>query len=343
MFNFKSMLSPKDLSWIGRRLCAFLVGSPDEIKPELLGRDEICSRFDPEEAYEALKKAHAFLTSMITETLSMPEDNEGRIAVLEKSLYKIALLWVVGVCGELFSEGSERCLSFKKPLRSKIGELPSDYTQPFLDIEENGCWTEYFKGNSSVKDYNSCNNGLLHFDDGLTALGIHLFAKKCAQKCWYSETDIDDPVKNWAGPFYRADMRIFNCGERLLYDVSEQAAGYSDEMKKNLLKVYHFVKDNYPEYLPRERVYYGIGIISGISFVSKKTNRVLGTINIGYNDFSFSVLLDISRASGKVREALAETFGKGYQDSSLQIASEADADYVIKIMDIKAKYGSLTT
>ncbi|MDF2686243.1 MAG: hypothetical protein K0S55_1424 [Clostridia bacterium] len=55
MFNFKSMLIPKNLTWFARSLNAFLVEFPNEITPDLLKQETICSKHDSEEAYEALK------------------------------------------------------------------------------------------------------------------------------------------------------------------------------------------------------------------------------------------------------------------------------------------------
>jgi hypothetical protein len=149
--------------------------------------------------------------------LVMPEQEEGRMTVLEKVFSKIDLFWGLVFYGELYEERNEYCLSFiKSNLKSHAKTLPSSYLKSFENIRENNCYTEYFRGEKEAKDYKSCNNGILHFDNRLIALGIYLYIKKVTQKRWYWDDDkagtyakelAYDPVKHCAEPYHRLDMR----------------------------------------------------------------------------------------------------------------------------------------
>jgi hypothetical protein len=247
------------------------------------------------------------------------------------------LLWVVGFCGGIFHVGNEYCLTFKKPLRSKDEQFPANYAQTLLDINENGCWVEYFKNDKSAADYKSCNNGIIHFNDGLTALGIHLFAQKCAGKNWYlNYVHLDDPVKHHAGPFHRTDMRIFICGGEPEFNAHELLGGYSDAMKGYFMKVCDFMKSRHPEYYPKTYNPYG-PVSGGIGFESEDGRNFLAGITMGDGEDYYNFLPKLTGASGKLKKALTEELGKDYKDCWLRITNEADADYAIKIMDIKAK------
>jgi len=353
MYDFKNVGMTKDLSWFARRYNALLVGFPEEITPEILQKDDVCSRFDSEEAFDALKSAHVFLTSIAAEMLLMPVCEEEKMAVLEKVFSKIDLLWGLGFYGELYEEGNEYCLSFEKSgLKTNEKTLPSSYAKSFENITENGCYVDYFKGEKSVKDYKSCDRGILHFDDRLIALGIYLYIKKVAQKRWYWDEDKAGgytevlpykPVKHCVEPYYRVDMRVFICGERLKYDVIEHLAGYNDKIKKDFMTICNWVKENHPECKAGQGFWDYINC--SISFAASPKHRMLGGFGIGSVEDS----IEFSGSHhGKETEIINKEVdftgikrnnGLGY---SFIIDNDADIKRATQIMDIKAKYGRNT-
>ena len=315
MLDFKKKSMPTDLSWFARRYNALIVDFPKEITPEVLKADNICSRFDSEEAAEALKSAHGFLASVAEEILSMP-DNDDKMAVITKVFLKINFLWGLGYYGDLHEEGNEYCLAFeKKNLQNHRRTLPKSYAVAFDAIRENGCYAEYFKDGEEVKDYKNCDTGVMHFDDRLTALGIYLFVKKCAQKRWYWEEDkagsyteklAYDPVMHCVEPYHRIDMRVFVCGERLKYDIYEHLAGYSDKITGYFKIIYDFIKDNYPDCQPGQGFYNYI--CCSVNFMASLKHSMLGGIGLGHNERSIGFY---GSMSDKVREAAVAELGIG--------------------------------
>ena len=293
MMNFDKKTMPNDLLWFVKRYNALLVEFPKEITPELLKKDDICSRYDSEEAINSLKSAHDFLTSIASEMLIIPEQQEERLTVIEKVFSKIDLIWALGFYGELKNEGNEYYLAFSKPLKGNAKTLPANYSKSFDNITENGCWVEYFKNGKEVKDYKACGNGVIHFDNGLTALGIYLYIKKCTQKRWYWEEDIAGnytkalayiPVMHCAEPYHRADMRIFICGERLKYDYLEHTAGYKEEMVGYFKQIYEFIEKDYPQCLPCQGFFNYVNC--SVTFSLSAKHRMLGQIGVGGDEHS---------------------------------------------------------
>lgn len=344
MLDFEKVSMPTDLSWFARRYNALIVGFPMQITPEALKKDDICSRFDADEATEALKSAHSFLSSVADEMLNLA-DNENKMAIIEKTFLKIDFLWSLGYYGKVCEEGNEYCFAFeKKNLRNHRRTLPKSYTAAFDAISENGCYAEYFKNGEEVKGYKNCDNGMLHFDDRLTALGIYLFVRKCAQKRWYWDEDAAgsyteklayDPVMHCTEPYYRVDMRVFVCNERLKYDIYEQLAGYSDEIVGYFKMIYDFVKILYPDCLPKQGFYNYI--CCAVNFMADLRHNMLGAVGLGHNEHSIGFY---GSMSGKVKEAaIAELGDEMKQSDWFDIASGENAEYAIKIMKIKAEYG----
>lgn len=285
----------KDFSWFAKRYNALLVGFPDEITPEILKSDTVCVGYDSADVYEGLKNAHDFLTSIASEMLSTPENEEEKIKHLNKVFSKIDLLWALGFYGELTGHGNEYCILFRKPLKNTVQTLPDSYTESFVNITENGCRIEYFKGSAEVRDYKSCDYGILYFDDRVTALGIYLFVKKCAQKRWYWNEDKAggyakksgfEPIKHCVEPYHRADMRIFTCGERLKFDIMEELSGYSDEFKSWFKKIYDFVKENYPDCIPQNNGFFGY-INCAVTFGVDSSHRMIGQVGVGSDENRF--------------------------------------------------------
>jgi len=219
----------------------------------------------------------------------------------------------------------------------------------FENITENGCWAEYFKGEKEVKDYKPCDRGILHFDDRLTALGIWLFVKKCAQKRWYWAEDkaggyanvlAYDPVKHCAEPYHRIDMRVFVCGERLKYDIIEQLGGYSDKIKNDFTAICGWVKENHPECAPGQGFWDYINCTVGFSAGS--TYRILAGIGVGACEDYFEFY---GSNFGKETEIIEKEvdFGGVKRSNNLGysfiIENEADIKRAIQIMEIKAKHG----
>jgi len=286
MINFNRI--PKDLPWFAKRYNALLVEFPKEITPLVLKKDDLCSGHDPEEVYDALKSAHGFLTSIASELLSMPEQDEEGKKHIEKVIYKLETLWGLIFSSELNEEGNEYSITFKKPLMSGLKTLPPNYSKSMQHLQENGCWIEYLKDGKEAKDFKSCDNGILHFDDRLTALGIYLFIKKCAQKRWYGKEDKAGgytkklqytPILHCVEPYYRTDLRVFTCGERLIFDTIEELAGYNDDFKRYFRKIYDFVAKNYPDCIPENGIF---GFIHcSVTFGVDAEHRMIGQIGIG--------------------------------------------------------------
>ena len=346
MYNFNNKGMTKDLIWFAKRFNALLVKFPEEITPEILEKDDICSRYDPEEAFEALKSAHKFLFSIANEMLSMPEHDDGRMAVLEKAFSKLDLLWGLVFYGGICESGNEYCISFTKSgLKNDAKTLPSSYLKSFENITENGCRTEYLKGGGEAKDYKSCDGGVLYFDDNLTALGIYLFIKKVMQKRWYWDEDKAGnyteslayaPVKHCAEPYHRADMRVFICGERLKYDFYEHLAGYGDEIIGYFNMIYDFVKENYPECLPSGQGFWDY-INCTVSFSASPKHQAMGGIGLGGSEYFMGFYCSKDK---NVRKAALEEFGlENVRGEFFDIKNQADVEYAVKIFEIKAKHG----
>ena len=373
MINFNSI--PKDLSWFARRYNALLVEFPKELTPSLLEKDDLCSRYDSEEAYKALKSSYNFLTSIAAEMLSMPEPTEEKIALIEKVFSKIDMLWGLGIYSELRYDGNEYSITFKKPLKSGLITLPLSYSKSFQNITENGCWCEFFNGGEETKDFKACDNGVLHFDDRLTALGIYLFIKKCAQKRWYWAKDKAGgytkkrqytPVIDCVAPYRRADMRIFVCDERIKFNSREVTAGYNDTLKNCFYKICDHVEINYPDCMPSNHS------TDGVTFGVDTEHRMIGQIGIGQSEDHLGVyaamtgkemetlLADIDSFGEKVvmqflhesecacnlcKNKIGEIIyrGKKYNrvykntENRFSIENENDAELAIKCIDIKAE------
>jgi len=345
MYDFKNKGMTKDLVWFAKRFNALLVEFPAEITPEILRKDDICCHYDPEEAYAALKSAHGFLTSIVAEMLSMPEHDDGRMAVLEKVFSKIDFLWGLVYYGEINQSGNEYCISFvKSDLKSNIKTLPSSYPKSFGNITENGCWVEYLKSGVEAKDYKSCDGGIVHFDDNLTALGIYLFVKKVMQKKWYSDEDKAgnytqvleyDPVKHNIEPYHRTDMRVFICGDRLKYDFYEHFAGYGDEIIGYFDVIYDFVKENYPECLPSGQGFWDY-INCTVGFMASPNHNALAMVGFGGSEHIIGFYCS---DNAKVREAALKEFGAEYKGAFSDIRNMADVEYAVKMLEIKSKHG----
>lgn len=373
MFDVKDKY---ESGWLCRRFCTLLVEFPSEITLDVLKQDDICIMYDAEEAYTALKSAHDFLTEIVHELLTISNDKPKKIDVV---FSKIDLLWALGFYAELYQVDNEYCLRFSKSaLKSGKKTLPSSYAASFQNITDNGCYIEYFKNGQPVKDFKLCDNGILRFDNQLTALGLYMFIKKVAQKRWYCETDIAggyakgvfEPVNHCIEPYYRIDMRIFTCENRLRYDIFEQLAGYSDQFKGYFKTIYCFVKDHYPDCLPNPAIYRYIGC--SVTFGVDTSHRMIGQLGVGHNEHWFGfygaltgkevkmALEQIDSLSEKiVRQFLHEkscncelcqkkvgvisykgklynNLYKGYENR-FTIENEDDVQQAIKILDIKAK------
>lgn len=154
-----------------------------------------------------------------------------------------------------------------------------------------------------VNSYKTCDRGVLYFDDKLTALGVYLFVQKAIQKRWYWKNDIAgnyskvlgfEPVKHCAEPFYRVDMRIFTCGERLTFDYFEHLAGYSDILTGYFKTIYKFIEKNYPQCLPAQGFFKYISC--SVTFSENNGRRMLGQIGIGGSENNLGFYTGLTRA-----------------------------------------------
>jgi len=320
MIDFDKKSMPTDLSWFARRYNALVVDFPKEITREILKSDDLCSRYDPDEALEALKRAHEFLTSIAEEMLILSDNYDVKMAVIENVFSRMDLLWTMGIYGEICEIENKYCIIFKKPLQSNEKTLPSNYTKSFYNIGVNGCYVDFFYNDTPAKDYKSCNNGILHFDDRLTALGMYIYVKKCA--------------RTYVNSFYRADMRMFVYDKWPKYDIYEQLAEYNNELIECFALIYDFVKNNHPECLPDVGCFNYV--CSTVNFWIDKKHAQLGAIGLGQNKDSIGFY---GAMSGAVREAAIAQFGDKLRGDWFNISNKTDAEYAIEIMKIKAKYG----
>jgi hypothetical protein len=325
MIDFKNVGMTKDLTWFAKRYNALIIEFPEDITPDILEQNHICSSYDLEDAYKALKSAHSFLTSISAEMFLMSKQNEKKMELLEKVFSKIDLFWALGLYGDLYEEENEYNFAFKKPLISKGKYLPSSYIKSLNNVSENGCWIEYFKNDKEVNDYKSCDRGVLHFDDRLTALGIYLFVRQ-----------INYDVKL----YYRIDMRSFIKSGSEKNDILELLSGYSDSTKKYFLRISNYIKENYTDCLPQ--IGYWDYINCTINFMVSPKKRVLAGIGIGSKEDYFEFFCS---HNGKETEMiLREVDFTGIKrdsglDYSFIIENETDIKRAIHIMDIKYKYG----
>ena len=371
--------------WINKRRCALLVDFPADLTPEILKNDDVCSQYDPEEAYYALKSAHTFLTGI---THGLLENTE---TANEKVYNKLRLIWYfLERCGELKEESNSYCFYFTKEnlyiVRPETGKkvswgwIPKNYPQDFAFISENGCYVEYYKNGDSTESFKICDSGALFFDDRLTALGLKLFYNKVIQKRWYQKYDIGGRYNANTGlrpkackeVFDRADMRIFNCGERLEYNVEELLAGYNDELKNCFMKIYNFVKDNYPDCMPYINNMEH-GVICSANFAVDENHRMIGQINFGSQETYFDAFIWLSGKETEMMRDNIESFSEKYalrvlhetscecdectvngagqayyqgklykmawksNENRFLIETEEDANYAIQCMKIKAE------
>ncbi|MCL2775433.1 MAG: hypothetical protein FWD71_19125, partial [Oscillospiraceae bacterium] len=367
--------------WINNRRCGLLVDFPSDLTSEILKNDDVCSQYDPEEAYDALKLAHAFLTGITNELLENTETAD------EKVYNKLRLIWyLLERAGELKEEANSYCFYFKKEnlyqlngagKKNNAGWIPKNYPQDFKLLSENGCYVEYYKTGNPTKSFKACDSGALFFDDRLTALGLKLFFNKVIQKRWYQKYDIGNRYSAYTGlrpkackeVFDRIDMRIFNCGDRLEYDIVELLVGYSDELKKCFIKIYNFVKDNYPDCMP----YIAIGAGCSANFAVDEKHRMIGQINFGGDEKFFDAFIWLSGKETEMVRDNIESFSEKYalrvlhetscecyactaqglgqvsyrgklykmgwksNENRFKIETEEDTDYAIQCMKIKAE------
>lgn len=299
MFNIEERYG---VSWFNRRYCGLLVDFPAIISPEILKKDPLCEQHDPEEAYLSLKSAHSFLTGIAHEFLSITEETDDKQTAYYNVFSKLDLLWSLCFFGQVKEDSNEYCYYFSKSAFPKIKweVLPDSYVKAFRNISDN-CYVEYFKNDKPVDNYKVCDRGIVRFDDRLTALGLHLFYKKNIQKRWYLEEDIGatrysentgynpetGSITANRDIFNRGDMRIFNCGDRLRYNVIELLAGYGDELKKCFKKIYNFVEENYPDCMPFTR----IGVVCSFTFGVDSKHRMIGQVNVGKNENHFDAYI----------------------------------------------------
>ena len=371
--------------WNNKRRCGLLVDFPADLTPEILKNDDVCSKYDPDEAYNALKLAHTFLTRITNELLENTETAD------EKVYKKFKLIWYLLHCFGIKEESNQYCIYFKKEDLHNIkgannkngaGWIPKKYPEDFALISENGCYVEYYKNGDLTENLKSCDSGELFFDDRLTALGLKLFFNKVIQKRWYQKYDIGGRYRANTGltpntckeVFDRADMRIFNCGDRLEYDIKELLVGYSDELKRCFMKIYNFVKDNYPDCMP----YMPVGVGCSANFAVDEEHRMIGQINFGFQETYFDAFIWLSGKETETMRDNIELFSEKYairvlhetscecdactveglgqvyyrgklykmawksNENRFLIETEEDADYAIQCMKIKAECGMNT-
>jgi hypothetical protein len=344
MFDFSKKSMPDDAAWFAKRYRSLIVVFPEAISADVLRNDDVCSPFDPAEAYDALKSAHEFLRSVAEEMHRLSDESE-RIAVIERTFLKLDLIWGVACYGDILRDGDGYYISFDKSnlKNRKQLSLPKNFAAAFDAITESGCRVRYFKDEREVGDYRTCTDGHLHFPDNLTALGVFLFVKKCTQKRWYwdfdragsyTSDDSFDPVIHSIEPYNRIDMRVFTCGDRLKFDIYEQLAGYGDELVGYFKTIYEFVRDNYPECMPVQGFYNYV--CCSVNFMADLKHAMLGALGVGHSENAIGFY---GAMSGEVKAAAAAEFGADLRGERFPISCESDVEYVIKFMKTKARHG----
>lgn len=300
MLDITAKSANYELSWFAKRYNALLIDFPENITSYTCANDDVCAVYDSEDAYEALKSAHVFLNDIANKLIERPAD-ENKLNFIDAVFSKIDLIWALGLYGSLCFADNEYYLSFdKSSLKTGNKTLPESYGASFMNILDNGCCAEYFKAGKSVKNFKSCDRGFLYFNGRLTALGIYLFIKKLIQKRWYWDEDIAGgyskgdfiPAVHCAEPYYRIDMRIFTCGERLKFDIFEQLAGYSVEFINYFKIIYNFVRDKYPQCLPEQGFWKYISCSVGFKIDVK--HRMLGQLGVGGDENSIGFFTCLS-------------------------------------------------
>lgn len=128
MYNINSAGTGYEPTWFAKRYITLLVEFPNDLTPEVL------SSFN---AYEALKYAHTFLTSLASEL---------NVENIEKVFTKIDLIWGLCIYGEVLEDDNKYCLAFNKgSLKKNKDTLPSNYETAFYNISENGFYTKFYK------------------------------------------------------------------------------------------------------------------------------------------------------------------------------------------------------
>lgn len=358
MLDINAKCACYEPAWFVKRYTALLVDFPEDLTPDMTADDSLCSAFDPDEAYEALKSAHAFLAGITRELRELPIEDGLKYGFIEGVFSKIDLIWALGLYGELCPDNSGYCLSFQKSsLGTGIKTLPASYGTSFRNIAGNGCSAAFYKDGRAVKDYRSCDGGFLSFGDRLTALGLFLFIKKLTRKRWYWDEDIAGnysegafrPEVHCTEPYYRADMRIFTCGDRLKYDIGEQMAGYGDELTGCFRFIYDSVVRDYPGCVPGRGFWKYISC--SVAFGTGAKHRMLGQLGVGGDERSigfytalsgeemvpFKELLDGS--GPKVTGSLLPAAGRELRGTEIRfpVTCRADAELAVKIMRLKAE------
>ena len=365
--------------WNNKRRCGLLVDFPADLTSDILKNDDVCSKYDPEEAYDALKSAHIFLTGITNELLENTEETD------EKVYNKLRLIWyLLERASELKEESNSYYFYFRKenlyiidPNTGKKvswGKIPKNYPQNFALISENGCYVEYYKNGDLTESFKVCDGGALYFDDRLTALGLKLFYDKVKQPrqstnkkhITYSQYVKSNDMINPKEIFDRVDMRVF-CGNMPEYGIEDLLIGYSNELKRCFMKIYNFVKDNYPDCMPPS--------VKGgsVTFIVDEKHRMLGQINTGGQETYFDAFIWLSGKETETMRDNIESFspkfalpllheiscecdactlngvgqayyrGKLYKmawksnENRFLIETEEDADYAIQCMKIKAE------
>ena len=342
-------LDKYDISWFCKRYCALLVDFPMNLKSDDIAEDCLSLGIDPLAAVEALKAAHFFLAELYRELLTVPSLQDEQTDALSNIFLKIDLIWALCAFGKLCFQNGQSCIRFTKAVLCENGAkktLPKSYPAAFRAIIENNCHVEFYKNDLLVKNYNNCDSGYLYFDkNSIIAEGLFLFVQKVLQKRWYANADKSKyaksftPITHFVAPFYRADMRVFTCGERLHVDIHEHLVGYSDEKKRCFDMLYHFVEEKHPDCLPSTGIY---GYIhSVISYAVDQNHRMIGQLGLGdcADHFVF-----YSALSGKIKQRVLEEVDMtsivraNICEDWFFIKNEADARCAIQIMDIQAKY-----
>ncbi len=344
MQNIFKKTSNHELTWFAKRFNALVVPFPSGITAEIIKKDPLCSIYSSDTVFNALIKAHCFIKEIVSELSDISEEGHFKYV-----LSKLDLIWAVCHKGELKYKNNAYCLYFKKPLSVNYKTFPDNYTFAFKNICDNGCFVEYLKENEQKDSFKNCESGFLYFDNEYTALGLYLFVKKVSEKRWYWKEDLSggfsksqfNPLLNCVEPFYRADMRVFCCGERLKIDVFEQFAGYSDEMIGYFKIIYDFAAKNYPECLPYQAGFYNY-IDCSVAFSAGKKYSMLGQLGIGTSENFFvfygalsgevkeKVFSEIYRLNGSQTDACRDWFA---------VQAKEDAERAVEVMKIKAEYG----
>lgn len=269
--------------WFVKRINALVVPFPEELNADTLsGRVFGC---DPEEVLPALKAAHGLLCGMLSELISANENV--RYSVIDK----YNLLWLICAIGEIEPFQNRYCIRVNKKslMDTKMKYKPKSVVKSLNDLADNGLDLEYYRNSvfCEKQGFKDCDMVKFVWDDD-TALGLWVYVRRVMEKQWYNEYDrvgnysktLDySPINHTIEPYHRADMRMFLTDDRVRYDITEQMAGYDDNVVELFKMINEYMMSNHPDYAA-DRGFYRY-LLCTVTYSYDYSKRQIGSLFLG--------------------------------------------------------------